>query len=57
MGRTGYARVVVADGLLAFAGEAFVVQMQAWCDEPAQVVLDRGKHTGARPGRALRRTP
>ncbi len=22
-----------------------------------EIVLDRGKHTGARPGRALRRTP
>src|SRR5215471_1009723 len=48
MGRTGYARVVVADGLLAPAGQLGVVQVQVGLHERAQVGFDGGLVLGRR---------
>ena len=40
MGRAGYARVVVTDGLLALTGQLGVIQLDPGLDESAQVGLD-----------------
>ena len=63
MGRAGDARIVVADGLLALAGELSVVEVEPGLREGAQVGLDgrlvlrRGRHDLGRGDDAVRAEP
>jgi hypothetical protein len=42
VGRAGYARVVVANRLLARPGQVLIVEVQPTGDEPVQIVFDAG---------------